>query len=49
MADMVAVVGGRLALRVYWLLLRVLSRAVPDPMEVDRMVEALDGKEAGGR
>ena len=31
--------------RLYRVLLRVLAVAVPDPLEVERMVSVLDGKE----
>ena len=38
-----------LAVQAYRLLLRLLEFAVPDPCEVDRLVEMLDGEEEEGR
>ena len=40
-----AVLRSALVLEAYRLMLRVLEFAVPDPCEVDRLVEMLDGQE----
>lgn len=42
-------VRSALLLEAYRLILRLLEFAVPDPCEVDRLVEMLDGEEEQGR